>query len=223
MTEQDIINEAFVLTELDSDFWAPGTDEYETARVLLNMGIGRWENYQNTRWRELLTTFNSSSASEVGGDRETDGSRDYETPVNFVFPGSVVRTTNSAGHTTRWRVIRPELAGKYESQYVCWFTGNKKAGYTLHFNISPDTEQEIEYEYYRAATRTSSPLDEVEISDPSVLSYFIAAHLGEDGEVRQDLFQIAEARLEQLRETNMSGVFGNPDEVEDIEGVGFGR
>jgi hypothetical protein len=213
MTEQDIILQAFYLSEQDTDVWQDDSDEYELARGILHNGISRWETYDNTKWRDLLT---------VSDDTPLTTDHSYVTPSTFLDAGSWVRTGDSF-----WTIVPPENIAKYSNsqERYCYFLGDKKNGYTLNFN--PNLEMSagdlIKYEFYRKALRTEDPDDEVEMSDPMFLSYFIAAHLGEDG-MNYDFFDIAEERLKQMKVRNMSGYFGIPNNIEETlpDEVGFG-
>lgn len=216
MTELEIITNAFYLTELDTDVWEDDSDEYELARGLLNTGISRWENYDNTLWRELLT-----KNSDGDGDTETTSSHSYDCDSNFTNPGGWVRTGDRY-----WTVIRPEEVSSHTTDPSdwCYFSGDIKNGHTLNFNplVTMPEGETLDYEFYRKAAKTADTTDEVEMSDPYFLSYFIAAHLGEDG-IDQDMFTIAETRLDAMRTKNMSGVFGVPDSIPQSDEFSFGE
>ena len=220
-TEEEIIQNAFALAELDIDYWESESDEYALARVLLQNGVSRWEGYENTLWRELLTKLSSAA----DGDKSVTTAFIYDCPTNFMYPGGWVRTVN--GTVNRyWTVIKPEnVSSKANSQEdYCYFLGDEANGFTLNFNpnVTMPTGDTIEYEYYRKAATTAAVSDKVEMSDPYFLSYFIAAHLGEDG-IDQDKFTIAEARLNQMQTKNMSGVFGVSDQIDNPNDFSFGE
>lgn len=224
LTEQEIINNAYYILEQDSDGWDTDDDEYLTARGLLNVGVGRWEHYENTVWRELWVKL--SDAAD-GTKTITAGTSDYSCPTNFVRASSWVRTIRN-GNSTYWKVIDPSKSSGYSNStdYVCWYTGNKKDGFTLHFNpnVTLTTADTIEYEYYKGATKTTATTDEVELSDPNFLAYFIAAHMSEDG-LDTSLFTIAEQLLDNMQTENMDSLMLIEDSVDDtLEGnTGFGR
>ncbi len=215
--EQTIITNAFYLSELDVDVWEDGDDEYELARGFLNLGISRWESYENTLWRELLT-----HNSDGDGDTETvTDTHQYDCASNFMYPGGWVRTNQRV-----WTVIKPEKVSNHISDPSnwCYFLGDESNGFTLNFNplTTINGGETITYDYYRKALRTSDPANEVEMADPYFLSYFIAAHLGEDG-IDRDMFTIAETRLDQMMVKNMSGVFGVPDQIDTVDDFSFGE
>jgi hypothetical protein len=228
MNEQSIINNAFYLLEKDSDVWATTDSEYSTARGFLNMGVGRWENYENTTWRELWTTLADASS---GQDTLSASTWTYDTPTNFVRAGGYVTTTASDGSVTFWKVIPPEEVGKYADSTgdFCYFNGNVSAGHNLNFNpkTTPTAGSTINYPYYKSATQSSATSTVLEMSDPNFLSYFIAAHMSESSDsVDADFFTVAEGLLRQMKSTNNSGVWGVPfnieDSLEDIQGFGTG-
>ena len=225
-SEQTIITNASYLTEKGSDGWGTATDEYLTARGYANAAINRWEMYDNTRWKELFTTL---TAAADGTKTITAGTYTYSCPTNFRYPSSYVRIVDSGGSSSFWQVIPPEKLAFYanSSQRVVWFTGNIKAGFTLNinsYNIMLTTGHTINYEYFKQATLFTAITDTTEMSDPYFISYYIAAHMAEEG-VDPDLNTMAEARLEQMRTANMGQLFGVSDDIiSSIENIpGFGR
>lgn len=220
-TELEIITNAFYLSELDTDVWETDSDEYTLARGILNVGVSRWEGYEDTPWRELRTKLSSAA----DGDKTATTGFIYDCPTNFMSPGGWVRTVS--GTVNRyWTVVPPEKVSSLANSTddYCYFLGDEANGYTLNFNpnITMPVGDTIEYEYYRKAATTAATTDKVEMSDPYFLSYFIASHLGEDG-IDQDKFTIAEARLGQMQTKNMSGVFGVPNEIENPNDFSFGE
>jgi hypothetical protein len=213
LTEQQVINNAYYLLEKASELWASGSDEYLTARGLANIAINRWEMYDNTKWVDLFTTL---TAASTGTKTLTSGTTTYVTPDDFRFPSSYVRTTDSGGGSTFWQVIKPAKLTMYanSSARVCWFTGNIKTGYTLNLNpMCPlSTGNTINYEYYKAATKFTTTTDTTEVPDPYFISYYIAAHMAEEG-VDPDMNTMAEERLEQMRIVNMSQLYGVSDDI----------
>lgn len=225
LTENDIINNAYVLVEQDNTLWDTTSAEYLTARYLLNIAIGRWEHYDNTVWDELWGTLTDAA----DGDKTVNASDwDYACPTNFAKPSSYVRTVDSSGTSTYWTVKKPQdMAGYSNSQErVCYFTGSIKDGFVLHFNpnVTMTAGDTIKYEYYKQATLSTSTSSRPEMRDPYFASYFIAAHMAEGG-LDPDFFQNAEARLETMKAENGSSLALIPDGVDDaLEfNTGFGR
>jgi hypothetical protein len=226
MTEEQIIQSAYYISEKGSDPWASGDDEYTTARNLANIAIGRWESYDNTVWKDLFTTLDDAASSVT--KTITASTYDYACATNMVRPASYVRTVDSGGTSTYWQVIEPQELGHYanSSQNVCWFTGSVKDGYTLHFNsnVTLTTGDTIKYEFYKSATKFSTTTDVTEVSDPYFIAYFIAAHMAEEG-VDPDFNNMAESRLEDMRVKNLSQLYGVsqniPTSFESGDGFGY--
>jgi hypothetical protein len=218
----------FSLLEKDSDTWATTDSEYLTARSFLNMGLTRWQNYDNTTWRELWTDLTSAST----GEKTLSASVwTYDTPTDFVRPGGYVTTTDSAGGVTFYHVMPSEEVGKYANSTDNWvyFKGNAKAGHSLQFNpkSTPTAGGTIKYPYYKTATQSSATSTVLEPGDPNFLSYFIAAHMSESSDsIDGNFFAVAEGLLKQMKSVNNSGLWGVPnniqDSLEDLDGFGLG-
>ena len=226
MTENDIIDSAFYILEKDSTPWETTDDEYITARGFLNLGVRRWESYDNTTWRELWVLLSNAGSGQA---TVSASAWVYDTPTNFVREGGYVTTTDSAGTVTFWTVKPPEEYQKYKDSTanICYFSGNANNGHHLNFNknTTPSAGATIEYPYYKTATTSSAASTVLEPGDPNFLSYFIASHMSESTEsVDPDLFTIAEGLLKQMKSKNNSGVWGVPFNIEDSleDGIGFG-
>ena len=61
------------------------------------------------------------------------------------------------------------------------------------------------------------------MSDPSFISYYVAAHMAEEG-IDIDTNTMAESRLEHMRTVNMSSLFAVSDDIQTSpdSAVGFG-
>ena len=226
MTESQIISNVFYLLERDSDVWDTADSEYLTARGFLNMGVIRWENFDNTTWRELWTDLTSASD---GNKTVSSSVWTYDTPTDFVREGGYVTTTDSAGGVTFYRVLPSEEVGKYANNNDNWvyFKGNANTGHTLEFNplCTPTSGGTINYPYYKQATQSSAASTVLEPSDPNFLTYFIAAHMSDSTDnIDGNYFAVAEGLLKQMKSVNNSGVWGVPFNIEPNleEYVGFG-
>lgn len=224
LTENDIINNAYYLLEQDPTVWETDSDEYLTARGLANIGINRWAKYDNTTWRDLWVT----NAASSDGVKTTTTALSYAAPTNMARPCSFVRLTDSSDNVVIYDVVPIErVASLAESTAnFVYFSGNPdKDGFTLHFNpnLTITAGQTIDYEYYKKPTLFTATSSTTEMSDPYFLSYFIASHMSDEG-IDPDLMNMAEARLEQMRVENMSGLFGVSNNIESAlsEDDGFG-
>jgi len=230
MTEQEIINQVYALLEGDTENWDTTSDEYLAARVYCNAAINRWERLEGIRWRELFATL-TDSAVGLGGDKSlVAGTYSYNCPSDFKFVLGYVRTIDSSGNSTYYTVIPPERISKLDdtSTNWCYFTGNPKDGYDLHFNpdLTLTTGHTIAYEYYKAATTFTETSSVNEMADHYFIIYFVLSRFyendGEDAKASK-AFQEAEARLDQMKTENMIMAVDLEDKIEDIstdQGVG---
>lgn len=211
MNEQEIINSVYYLIEVDSEPWGTTDDEYITARGLANIAINRWAKYENTTWNDLFTNLTDSSALLLGDKTTIAATHSYNCPTDFIRPSSLVRIGG-----TFFDVRRPQQVAELKDSTDNWvyFTGNIKDGYKLNINpnLTVNGGDTIEYEYYKKETSFSDPDDETEMSDPYFIVYYVAAHMGEEG-INADFYQMAEARLEQMRTVNMSTLYGVSDNI----------
>lgn len=218
MNEESIIQSVYYLVEIDSEPWGETDDEYLTARGLANIAINRWEKYENTTWNELFAKYSDYETNNV-----TTDSYSYNCPDDFVRPCSFVRVNGEL-----YDVKKPQdLASLKESgEKWVYFMGNPNDGYTLNFNpnLTMIPDQTLDFEYYKSATPFTASTDVTEMSDPYFIVYFVAAHMGDEG-INTDYFQMAEARLEQMRSVNMSGLFGVSDNINNSldSNSGFGQ
>jgi len=228
LTEQNILDIVYALYEGDVTNWIPESEEYLTARIYANAAINRWEFYEQTNWRELWTPLTDAS----DGDKTlTAGTYAYRCPTNMIKPASYVRTVGNGSVSKYWDVVSlskvPSL--KLEDYNYCYFTGNIKNGFTLHFNpnVVLNTGDILNYEYYKSATKFTTPTSTTEMSDPYFIVYFVISRLfendGEDGRASK-AFQEAEGRLENMKVANIIHLEGVKDNIEDtIDNLtGFG-
>jgi len=212
LSEQTIIDIVYSLYETDTTGWDTDSSEYLAARNYANAAISRWENYNNTTWRELWSTL---TAAADGTKTLTASTYAYNCPTNFKRPSSWVRT----GDDLFWTVVSPEhLARLVDSQdYFCYFTGSVKAGFKVNFNpnLTLTTDDAIEYEYYKTATQFAAITDTTEMADPYFIVYFVLARfLKNDGEDFSDEANQAEEILDNMYVANMTGLFDVPDSID---------
>lgn len=225
-TETTVINQAFYLLEKDSDTWDSTDAEYLTARGFMNLGIQRWEHFDNTTWRELWTQL---SIASTGQDTVSASTWTYDCPTDFVRPGGYVTTTGSDGAVTFWNVIPVEEVGKFadSTDKFTYFIGNTRSGFDLQFNpkVTLTAGSTINYPYYKTATQSSATSTVLELGDPSYLSYFIAAHMSESSDsIEGNFYTVSEGLLRQMKSKNNSSVWGVKSTVNsDLEtDSGFG-
>ena len=229
LSETTILGIVYSLYEGDTSGWSSTSDEYLSARVYANAAINRWEFYDQTNWHELWVSLDDA-ASTVTKTLTAD-TYTYTCPDDMIKPASWVRTEDSSGNSTYWEVVQlTKVPSLVESDArFCYFTGNVKSGFTLHFNPNIDltTGNTIRYEYYKTATTFTATSSTTEMSDPYFIVYFVLSRFyendGEDGRASK-AFQEAEGRLENMRTQNMLQVEGVADNIESTLGdqSGFG-
>jgi len=212
MTESEIIDQIYSLYEGDVDDWETTSDEYLTVRRYLNAGVNRWRYYEKTRWKELFTNLTDAS----DGDKTTVASTfEYDCPSDFIEPTSYVKIG-----TKVFQIKTPAqgttLIADGNTDAWCYFYGNPKDGYKLYVNpnYTLDAGLTITYSYYRTPTEFTTTDSVTEMTDPYFLIYYVLYRLYKnDSEAFNDEFTNAEARLEQMRVSNISGIEENPDEI----------
>lgn len=227
LNEVSLFNIIYALYEGDTTNWSTTSDEYLSARVYANAAINRWEQYDQTNWRELWGTL---TAASTGTKTVTTGVSSYTCPTDMVKPASYIRTVDSTGSSTYWDVAPLDKVPSMVNQTnnYCYFTGNVKDGFTLHFNpnVVLTTGDTINYEYYKSASTFTTTTSTTEMSDPYFIVYFVLSRFfendGEDGRASK-AFQEAEGRLENMRTSNMIHLEGVEDSIEETLGQsGFG-
>lgn len=227
LTENDILDIVYALKEGDDDGWETDSDEYLAGRRYCNSAIFRWEQYDNTVWNELWTTLTDAAD---GTKTITAGTYNYSCPTNMKHPSSWVRTYDGVT-SVFWKVVNPRELGENANNNTdrfCYFTGSVKDGFTLNFNpnITLNTGDTINYEYYRQATTFTATTSTTEMSNPyfivySVLGQFIKL----DGEDNLQELQNAEEALENMRVANEIGLYGVPNAISEPFNIndGFGQ
>jgi hypothetical protein len=229
MTEEELFQQAYSLYEGDTTNWGTSDAEYLAARRYSKAAIQMWENYDNTKWRELFTNNSASSASDVTTSI-TAGTYQYSCPANFRYPCSYVRTIKSTS-SSYYQVIPPEDRPIYDDNAQLWvyFSGNIKDGFKINFNpeLTLSTGDTLSYEYYKQATYLTATTSTTEMSNPFFIVHYILWRMykndGEDGRAREE-FQLCQQLLEQMRVDNMEGVWNGPNPIPEDSGSvgGFG-
>ena len=224
MTEETLMDQVYSLYEGDVDDWTTTGSDYLAARRYGNAAIIMWQNYDNTKWRELFSTLTGAS----DGDKTiTTAVFTYDAPTDFLWLASFVRTVN-AGVSTYYTPkgsekisILDDTTGKW-----CYITGNQADGFVVNFNpdLTLTTGDTLVYEYYKKATEFTVPTTVPEMSNPYFIVHYILWRLykndGEDPKASEE-FQIAQQMLEQMRVDNMAGYTDVPHNPGDD--IGFGE
>lgn len=227
LPEQEILNIVYSLYETDDENWDTTSSEYLSARVFANDAINKWRGYKNTEWKTLWTNLDDAA----DGDKTTTaGDYSYDCPTNFLKPSSWVRTEDSGGGFTLWKVISPHKIANLDTneEYFCYFTGSEKTGFDLHFNPNKDltTGDTIHYEYYKTPTKFTATTSTTEVPDPYFIVYYVVYRLlKNDGEDYREEKEQWMSLLDNMETENMSGLFDISDpftESSELVG-GFGE
>lgn len=229
MTLQEFQDELH--TEYQGDTDTPSSSDAEwTARLrLLKGAIRKWAAEEGITWSELWTSL----ADAADGDKTVVAATlDYNCPANFDFPGGFVRTTDGNGQHTYWEVMTQERAELFKNESVtcCYFTGNQKTGYDLHFMSQPTAGHTINYPYYKTAAIPSAAADVIEMADPLFALHWCLFKMHKiDGEGDQSVaeFRLAQSSMKGMRIRNVLPVFLQenkvPDRDFDLGSAGFGE
>jgi len=213
MTETEAQASLHMLYEGNNDTPESTDADYLTRRGLLNIAIAIWE--KEALWRELFVKLADAS----DGDKTTTADdADYDCPTDFLFPVGFLRIGTSYypfKDVTKYQLIRSSDT----STYFYYITGNKNTGYDIHLHPTPSsTGDTLSYEYYKSATSLSATSSVFEMSDPYFAIYFALSKLLEqDGRIgeAQKAFMEANARLERMKEINMTIPFYQENQVPD--------
>lgn len=238
LNETEIIQQAYTLVEADTTDWSTSSDEYLAARRFANAAVNKWESAVielegsqiPVRWRELWTTLTEAS----DGTKTTSSSvYSYSCPSNFARPSSYVRLVDSSGNVMVYDVKQAEATALLDRSFEnwCYFRGNSKDGFTLHFNpnLTIPSGSTIRYEYYKNATTFTATDSKSEIPDDYMIVHFIVAmfYKDEDPATYKTHMDIANTKLNQMIADNQSGLYAVDDKIpetlsgEDQEGFGY--
>ena len=217
MTVQEFQDLLHTLYQGDTSTPSLSDTDWGVRLNLLKMAIHRWDNEKGILWNELWKQLSDAS----DGDKTVAANTlSYDCPSDFRFPGTYVRTTDSDGNHTFWPVVKPEKAElfKNEDATLCYFTGNKKDGYNLHFGEQPTAGHTINYPYYKEPFEPSSTSDVIEMSDPWFAIYLALSKLHElDGEGDRAALALgqAQAAMHNMRTRNVMPAWYQDNYVPD--------
>lgn len=212
----DVIRYINTLYEGDSDPPTSGDEDFAYWVSLVNIAIDLWENEEGVLWKELFVPNVQNSTS---GDKQTIAdTHSYSLPNDFRFPASGIVWLGSGSSKTPIKVISPEESQLYSNSgdYVCWFTGT-----TLEFNPNMNITggYDINYGYYKYASRVSNGSDIIEMADPMFTVYYALSELRRD-EGDNTSAVIASQKMEGMKTKNVMPTWFQ-DSFTNID-VGFG-
>lgn len=205
-------------------------DEYIIGLALANEAINRWANYDNTYWKELFTSLQSSTQVSPALVKTIQASTvTYTAPADMREAGGFVRLYNNSNSTqARIPIIEPQEAQfKTDSSSYAYFLGNPNTGFTLHINPTPTTAMvglNIDYIYYKKPALLTVGASFSEMSQP----YFIVHRMlasrfrGSRNPFRNDAKADAEDVLKTMQMDNNSGNWADPWRLADNSGTQWG-
>lgn len=188
----------------DAEYPTDADNEWAVRIMFMKAGINQWDTEKGILWSELWVTLEDAA---TGDKTITTATLDYDCPTDFRFPGSFVRTTDSVGNHTFWQVMKPQDAELHKNSggHGCFFTGNAKTGFDLHFLEQPTVGSTINYPYYKSPFEPASASDILEMSDPYFALYFTLGKLHEtdgEGDRATLAYQMANERMSAMRTRN---------------------
>lgn len=226
MTLDEIFEAYYTQYRAEADIPESTEDEYPVAMRLFNEAINRWQNYDNTLWNELWQTAQREGDGDI---TVVEGTTEYATPDNFKNPGGAVVLKNDAGVTMqRYPLVTPEdVQFMSDMATYAYFVGSPVDGYVLNLNPAPDATLDgynIDYLYYKKATKFATGTDITEMSDPYFVVHRALANRFRSS--RNPYYSSAktdaEDSLRTMQLTNNSGTWSNPWSVPDRTGTSFG-
>lgn len=221
MTLQEYQDQLHALYQGDADTPTSTDDEWAHRLSLLKTGIGVWNAEKGVLWNELWKQLSDAGVGAGTGDKTVNaGDLVYATPTDFRFPGTFVRTTDSAGNNTYWEVISQQKAQLYlgAGLKACYFTGNTKDSFNLNFLTQPTAGHTINYPYYKTPYIPTVAASVIEMSDPYFAIYFSLSKMHEiDGEGDRSIkaFSEAQAKLNGMKTANIMPAWYQDNAVPD--------
>ncbi len=208
----------------DSNIPASTDTEYTVGLRLANEAINHWATYDNTFWKELYTTLQTTEGGSI-----STGVTQYACPSDFKQAGGHVKVLDSNGKTQQlYPIIEPQdVQFKGSNETYAYFTGDPNTGYFLNINPSPTSTLnglDIDYVYYKAPTLFTTGTDITEMSDP----YFIVHRMlasrfrSSRNPYYEDALRDSENALGKMKMVNESGNWANPWSLADRSGTAFG-
>lgn len=216
-THQDAQDLLAILAN-DTETPAEGDEDWNIRQVLLNDGIQSWEDEEGVDWTTLYATL----ADAADGTKQTDGSaRSFDAPSDFRRLVGEVRLDN--GFVPVYKAW--EIQGLNRDSQFAYVTG-KPGAYKITFNLVPDADLSIDYDYFRAATLLDDPTDSFDMTRPRYAVYRALAQinrLASDTSGYNANMQQAENAMDAMRNENVAPGYGQDAQIPDGFDGGFGR
>lgn len=213
----------------DVNFPTSDDDEWTLRTELLKSAIAAWNDEKGILWGELFVMLSDAAS---GDDTILAATLDYDAPDDFKFPAGFVRTSNADGTNVAYYIVykASDIQTHLTDPLACYFTGNDKVGYTLHFMVQPTVGSIIDYPYYKTPFEPSVAADVIEMSNPHFAIQYVKHLLHEqdgDGDRSTKALQLANEKMNQMRTKNWMPAFLQPNQVPDRDfdtgSPGFGN
>lgn len=230
MDYDSIFQQMYTLYRAESDTPDSTDDEYIIGIRLANEAVSRWENFDNTYWKELFTTLqDSTQSSPTLVTTLASSTKDYVAPTDMREVGGNVRVLDSNGDTlTEYPIVEPQdVQFQYNGSKYAWFTGDATNGYTMHLSNNPTTAEigkEFDYDYYKKASTFSTGTDTTEMQNPYFIVHRMLANRFRSSRnpYYQSALRDAEEQLKVMQTENNSGTWANPWAIADRSGTAWG-
>lgn len=226
MNYNDIFEAYYNLYRAEATTPASTDDEYTIGMRLANEAVNRWAQYDATYWRELFATL---IGADDGTKTLTTGTTTYDCPSDMQEAGGLVKVIDGNGNVVKNLPIYEVQDVQFQNEMAdfCYFTGNPSTGYTLNFNLAPDSSvngYELNYIYYKKPTLFTTGTDTTECPD----SYYIVHRmLAMRFRVSRNPYYTTALRdsedaLQIMKMNNDSGTWADPWKVPDRSGSVWG-
>lgn len=225
MTFDEIFTQYYNLYRAEATVPSQTDDEWTIGMRFANDAIRRWAGYDNTFWQELWTNTAVQGTGAVL--TTTSGTAQYAAPTGMKEIGGYVKFLNANGTTNKHIPMLNPNEGQFKTDMSNYFyvTGNPNTGFTLNFNVAPDTSGlTIYYDYYKSPTLMTDETSEPDMSNPDFIvnhmlaNRFRASRNPYYGTAKRD----AENMLAQMKMQNDSGTWANPWSIPDNSGTVWG-
>lgn len=226
MNFDDIFTAYYTQYRAEATIPSSTDDEYTIGMRLANEAVSRWENFDNTYWKELFTTLLQSGETTPIVTNQVQ----YDAPEDFKEAGGSIRVLDSSGNIIqRYPIVDPQ-----DTQFrgirnnYSYFTGSPVEGYVLNINPAPPSLLNgfnIDYDYYKIATLFTTSTDITNMSNPYFIVHRMLANRfrASRNPYYTDALRDAEDALRIMQMENNSGTWSNPWALADRSGSQWGQ
>lgn len=204
------------LYEGDSTPPSSGEEDYEVWTGYLNVAVNLWEFEEGILWRELYGKLANAGS---GDTTTTAGDYSYTVPTDLRFPASGYVWLGSGTNKIPFKVIDQKDLQLYENTTGNWCYFQLDGSPTLEFNPNCQipNSYNINYNYYKWATKLATGSDTFQMSDPMFAVYYALSELKkEEGDT--SAATIASQKMEAMKTRNMMTPEWQANSLYPIEG-----